>query len=59
MRYPPLQMAFKHREHTPDCLTKKILGNFLKAHLSRVEAKDDATRKMFWSTVTNFYVSTY
>ena len=52
-------MAFKDSEHTPDCLTKTILGNFLKAHLGRVEAADDATRKMFWSTLTNFYVSIY
>ena len=53
----PLQMTFAHREHTPESMTKTILGNFVKVHLDRADAADDATRDMFQTTIHNLYVS--
>ena len=54
----PFQMAFEYQEHTPDCMTKTMLGNFYRAHIKRVDASDKSTREKFWTMIVAFYVST-
>lgn len=48
----------EQREHTPDCLTKTVLGNFFKVHRERFREADEDTRETGWDMLLDFYVST-
>ncbi|CAM9734519.1 unnamed protein product [Laminaria digitata] len=52
------EMTFANRQHTPDTMAKKIIGNFLKVHQARADAADEPTKEYFETTISGLYVST-
>ena len=40
-------------------MTKLMLGNFLDAHIDRVDGADESTREKFWTMLINYYMIIY